>query len=260
MTHPKILTSVAVGLLCAAVLAATPNGMARATLDQAKLTKGLIHWWKFNGNAMDSAGEIDLTPQGPYEYVPAVMGYGIDLDGATTGIYIRSPRDLQFDASFTISAWVYLRSYPASSKLWSSIIFNGDDRNGMDPYALQVNPEGKMAFLTTGERDNLSEIQAPMPLRKFVLITATYDKKTGSQKLYMDGKVVASAGDKFTLTPLVPLVDGQHAGVGIGTNNGFPNSRYNFGWNGIINDLRIYNRALGMGEVQELVKMATSAK
>jgi len=251
MLNRKSFASTSLVVLCTAVFA------SGAPQTQGSLSKGLVHWWKFNGTCMDSAGELDLKPIGPIEFVRSPAGYGIDFDGSTTGISIPPFKELQFENSFSISAWAYLRSYPKNGKLWSSIIFDGDDRNGLDPYALQVNGDGKMAFLITGEPNDLSEIQAPMPLRKFVLVTGTYDKQTGSQRLYLDGKLVGTQSEKYSLTPVCALVDGQHAGIGIGTNNGFPKGRYNFGWDGVINDLRIYDRALTIGEIQTLYKMSS---
>ena len=255
MIKRSCLTTLSVAILSVCLSSsASPQRSAKEMMDP--LNRGLIHWWKFNGNCMDSMGDIDLNPIGPVEYVPAVNGTGIDFDGISTGIRLEPLKELQFERSFTISVWALLRTYP-SGKLWSSIIFNGDDRSGYDPYTLQVNPSGKLAFQITGLQNNLSEIQSPMPLNKFVLITGTYDKKSGSQRLYMNGQQVGSKSEEFSLTPVVPLVEREHAGVGIGTNNGFPNSRYNFGWDGIINDLRIYNRALTSVEVQSLFKAAT---
>ena len=256
----KSLLPISIAVLCTSFFVSANRAEASSSSRQGSLTNGLIHWWKFNGNGMDSAGDLDLNPIGPIDYVPAVMGSGIDMDGVDTGIAIPDMKDLQFQNSFSISAWAYLRSYPADGKMWSSIIFSGDDRPGLDPYALQVNPSGKMAFLTTGLEDNLSEIQTPFPLKKFVLVTGTYDKQTGTQRLYIDGSMVGQFTEKYKLTPVCALVANEHGGIGIGTNNGFPKSRYNFGWNGIINDLRIYDRSLSAGEIITLYKMGKTGK
>lgn len=224
-----------------------------ATSKQGSLTVGLVHWWKFNGNGADSVGDTNIVPIGPVNYTDAVMGEGIEFNGSNTGISLPASKEMAFEGSFTISTWALLKS-KTSGKLWQSIIFNGDDRPGLDPYALQVGPNGKLVFLTTGATHDAS-VEAPFPLNKFVLVTAVYDKYAGTQSLYLDGKLVGQNTNQKDLTPVVALVDNAHAGIGIGTNNEFQKSCYNFGWNGIINDLRIYNRAISGAEVSGLYKL-----
>jgi hypothetical protein len=224
---------------------------------QASLNVGLIHEWKFNGNGADSIGDSTVVPFGPVSYTDAVMGEGIVLNGSNTGVNLPITKEMQFEGSFTISAWAMLKSKPSSGKMWSSIIFNGDDRAGLDPYALQVGPDGKMVFLTTGAHSE-SSVSAPLPLNKFVLVTGVYEKNSGTQTLYLDGKQVSQATGKSELTPVVPLVENELPGIGIGVNNEFRKSRYHFGWDGIINDLRIYNRSLSASEVQNLFKLGVN--
>jgi len=254
-TKHRILSSVLLAAGCFAILASASGATSNYTAKKDQLGAGLIHWWKFNGNAMDSAGDLDAVPTGPVEYVPAVMGSGILFDGTSTGINLPCVKELMFANSFTISAWAYLKSYPTGSKqLWSSIIFCGDERNGLDPFALQVGHDGKMNFLLTGEHGDAT-VDTPMPLNRFVLVTATYNRAAALQCLYLNGKLVGQNTDKPNLTPVVSLVADQKPGIGIGTNNAFPESKYNYGWNGVVNDLRIYDRPLTAIEVQELYNL-----
>ena len=217
---------------------------------------GLIHWWKFNGNPNDSAGNVNAVPQGPVSYTKAPTGLGIVMNGTTTGISLGPVPDMQFQQSFTISAWACLYSYANPNELWSQIIFDGDDRVGLDPYALQVDPNGNLQFLTSSTAAALSaDDTTQFPLNQFVLVTGTYDKAAGIQTLYINGKPVAQNLNVFNLTPVVPLDPGANPGVGIGTNNDFPNSIYNMGWNGVISDLRVYNRAISAAEVMAIYKL-----
>jgi hypothetical protein len=218
---------------------------------------GLIHRWQFNGDANDSMGNLSTVPLGPVAYTDVGNGSGIVM-GATTGISLPPAKDMLFQASFSISVWASLDARPPSSQMWSSIIFCGDDRPGLDPYALQADPNGKIQFLVTGEPNNPSGIDAPFPLHTTVLLTATYDKASGTQSLYEDGKLVNQALGIKNLTPVCHLEDHQNAGIGIGTNNGFPNPHLNFNWKGTISDLRIYNRALSPDEVVELYHLGVT--
>lgn len=99
---------------------------------------------------------------------------------------------------------------------------------------------------------------AQFPLNKWVFVTGTYNKAAGIECLYVNGKLDSEDLQLPNLTPVVPLDPTQNPGIGIGTNNNFPNDFYNMGWNGAISDLRVYNRAISAGEVQSLYSQTVS--
>ncbi len=220
---------------------------------QSSLQRGLIHQWKFDGDANDAVGNLSTVPTGPVGYTPGPTGQAIVFNGTSTGISLPSSPDMMFQNSFTLSAWANLYSYPTNSQIWATIIFCGDDRNGLDPYDLQVAPDGTLQFLTTSATQAAgANGPTKFPLNQFVLVTGTYDKSTGVQTLYVNGAMVSKNIHENNLTPVVPLDPTANPGVGIGTNNAFGVSGYNMGWNGAIGDLRIYNRALSASEVRAL--------
>jgi len=182
------------------------------------------------------------------------------FNGTTTGISLPPATDMQFQGSFSLSAWANLYTIPTDSQLGSCIIFDGDDRGGLDPYALQVDSRGHMTFLITGNTDqyDYSQLTVAMPLNKMVLVTGTYDQPTGTQRLYFNGGLVGEVLHNKNLTPVVPLDPNSNPGLGIGTTNAFGVSVYNEGWNGEISDLRVYNRALTSTEVTALYNQGLS--
>ena len=226
------------------------------------LGNGLIHEWKFDGDATDSVGTLNGTAIGPVTYVKGVTGQAIVLNGSTTGVNVPAATDMQFQKSFSITAWAALYTYPAPSQGASSIIFDGDDRNGLDPYSLMVLPYGNLQFgLDGASQPNAGiDIWGTMPLNKFVCIVATYDQPSGAMRLYENGVLTSENLFNSTLTPVVPLDPASNPGVGIGTNNSFPDSYVNYGFNGAIDDLRIYNRALAASEVQALYRQGLASQ
>ena len=239
--------------LCIAVVGGS-YGVQRGVVSKDPLSVGMIHRWQFDGNAFDSVGNLSAKPIGPVGYTEVGDGQGVVLDGSSTGICFPPEKDMQFQASFSISVWANLYARPLASHMWSAIIFDGDDRPGLDPYALQADPSGHIQFLVTGA-GGASGIDAPLPLNTFVYLTATYDKTSGVQRLYENGRLVNQVVGNTNLTPVVTLDGNQKPGIGIGTNNSFPSSSYHFGWNGVISDLRIYNRALSADEALALYRL-----
>lgn len=217
------------------------------------LNRGLIHRWKFDGDATDSAGALDGTIVGSPTYASAPMGQGIVLDGSTMGVRMPLIADTQFQGSFTVSAWVKMDELPPFSRIWASIVFNGDDRPGADPYALVVGPGGDLQFQINGQSDYVAVIDG-MPTGRFVLVTGTYDKAAGTMRLYKDGQLVGERTDVTTLTPVIATDPTQHAGLGIGNANGYPDGIYNWGLKGTIDDVRFYKRALSASEVLRLYR------
>jgi len=57
----------------------------------------------------------------------------------------------------------------------------------------------------------------------------------------------------------VALDSNSLPGEGLGCNNQFPSSGFNFSWNGSIDDMRVYNRALSGPEVQALFLSTSSS-
>ena len=258
--HRRNLVPMSLTVFPLAALLIGCGGGGSPSPSQSSLNEGLIHEWKFNGNANDSVGNLSSTPVGPVWYTNAPTGQAIVFNGSTTGISLPPATDMQFQKSFSISAWASLYSYPTDGQIWATIIFDGDDRPGLDPYDIQVSPSGTLQFLTTSTAQAVgANAPATFPLNQFVFVTGTYDQNAGIHTLYVNGAAVAQNVKVFNLTPIVPLVANENAGLGIGTNNGFPNSEYNMGWNGAISDLRVYNRSLSASEVLALYNLGQTA-
>ena len=243
-------------LICLCISMVGCGGGSGGVSAASTLNMGLIHEWKFDGDPNDSIGTLNGTAVGPVTYVKGMIGQAIVLNGSTTGVNVPAAPDMQFQKSFSITAWASLFSYPDPSQGASSIIFDGDDRNGLDPYTLMVLPSGNLQFSVDGaaQPNGGIDIWGKMPLNKFVCIAATYDQKSGALRLYKNGILTGENLFNSALTPVVPLDPASNPGVGIGTNNSFPNSYVNYGFNGAINDLRVYNRALTRSEVQALYR------
>ena len=142
--------------------------------------------WKFNETqgtlAHDSAGNVDDSIEGLWWRVPGVEGSALQFDGYTTRITRAADKTPHFQGGFTISAWVALNTYPwnwvpiADQDLDDEVgFFFGIDAFGHPGFNLSI--DGIWQRLTSPVR---------LPLKKFCLVTATFDPRTGIA-LYVNG-------------------------------------------------------------------------
>ncbi|MGO8669788.1 MAG: LamG-like jellyroll fold domain-containing protein [Capsulimonadaceae bacterium] len=212
------------------------------------LKAGLIHWWPLDVDGTDTIGGLDGTVVGPVAFSPGVYGQAMVGNGQTTGIPIPDSPSMQLQGPFTLSAWVDAATFAASDQLWESVLFRGDDRSGLDPVFMSIN-SNELIF----EVDSLTaddSVAAPVSLGTFMLYTGVNNPITGEMQLYENGQLVDQ--NSSAITPIQNLDPNAKPGIGIGCNNDFPYSAYNFSFDGAIDDVRIYDRALSASEVQNL--------
>jgi len=220
------------------------------------LQSGLIHWWKLDGNGGDSAGSLNGVVRGPMTFSTGIYGQAAVGNGQTTGIAIPDSTDMQLQGPFTLSAWVNTTAPPSSGQLTEAIFFRGDDRSGADPVLLCVNHSSQIIFEVDGDASSDSLI-GPVSFGKFVLVTAINNPTTGQMRLYENGQLVAS--NSSAVTPVKDLDPTAHPGIGIDCNNDFPNSSFNFSFNGAVDDVRVYNRQLSDAEVLALYNQGVAS-
>jgi len=125
--------------------------------------------------------------------------------------------------------------------------YDNDNSEPYGTYSLQLSPAGQGNFLTfhTGHAGGGNELvsTSAIPTGQWVHVAGTYDPSTGEKKLYVNGTLVASA----TLTD--PLVyDTTSSGdLYIGQDPGGGEA-----FQGAIDDVGVWNRALTASEIQTL--------
>ena len=153
-----------------------------------------------------------------------------------------------------MEGWIKVNGLPTNYN-FGTIMFRGDDRGGLDPYQLVIKPNGDLQF-QINSTTRVTAIQAPIPMGQFVHVAATLDDASGLMTLYENGAIAAQI--TTTVRPFGPLDPTQQPGVGIGNSNA-PSS-YDVPFNGLIDELSVYNRALTAGEVLGIDKAGSSGK
>ncbi len=185
------------------------------------------------------------------------LGIGLDVAGRG-GLTLGDLLPLRLGGSLTIATWVYLRSVPGEGGQ-AQILFRGDDRPALDPYSLCVRPGrtdrnggplegttgGTLAFRIDGTDGGNTTLEAEIPLKRWVRITAAFDAATGEMRIWRGSELVAS---RTTVRRLFTELDPKSApGVGIGNvqNESGPHHQP---LDGTLVDLRLYGSALDPGE------------
>jgi hypothetical protein len=208
----------------------------------ASAETSLVSWYRAEGNVADFTGSNTGVLTGAASFGAGAVGQAFKFGGVTDSVRLADSLSLTITRSLTISAYVYVNAFPASTSAQGCIVFRGDQRPGFDPYVLSVQPSGLLTFhvatIVNGV-DSGIDLTAGIASGQWVAVTATLDDATGVMSLYENGFLV-----NRTVTPVRPfatLDPGQNPGVGIGNHSGQPMSTQHQPFNGLIDEVKIYN-------------------
>jgi hypothetical protein len=218
------------------------------------LPSNAVSWWTANSTANDALGLNNATLSN-VTYTTGEVGKAFSFNGSNGWAALGDPSSLAFTQSLTIEGWIKVNGLPTNYN-FGTIMFRGDDRGGLDPYQLVILKNGDLQFGIDSAANIGTGIEAPIPMGQFVHVVATLDDATGLMTLYENGAVVTQT--TTTIRPFATLDPTQEPGVGIGNSNALDN--YDVPFNGLIDELTVYNRALTAGEVFGIYKAGSSGK
>jgi hypothetical protein len=226
----------------------------------------LVGWWKFDEAAgliaYDSAsGNNGNLVNGPI-WTTGQIGGGLTFDGSNDYVELDSPANLDNLPlnDLTISAWIYDRHNADNiSDTWGTIFgtYMGSQENGWT-FRTVSDPAGKRSlyfqvpFMGTNQNywADYQSSYGTILNNKWHHVAAVWNAGTKTAKLYIDGTE--------------PSYQVAHPGTGTYNSDAWNNKeigriphaggmQY---FNGTIDDLRIYNKALSAEEVQQLYNPA----
>ncbi|CAA6826569.1 MAG: Unknown protein [uncultured Sulfurovum sp.] len=218
--------------------------------ETVNLSNGLVAHYEFEGNANDSSGNgNDGTEHGGVAYVDGVIGQAGSFDGVDDYVEIAHDSSLNIDTMLTLSVWINIKTLPNS---WSPIIHKGgvridSPRYSNREYALWLENSNILHLTSAGDNSIQKYYNTDSNIfetNKWFLYTAVIDRNTHKTKIYIDGN-------------LKHMFDDEYSSFNRNTNNlriawtEENHNNYSF-YNGNLDDLRIYNRALNETEIQEL--------
>lgn len=223
----------------------TPGSTPGSTSGSAAATEGLVAAYGFeeasgttvidnsgNGNN-GSVKEAVRVTSGRY-------GSALDFDGVNDWVTVNDSASLDLSDGMTIEAWIYPQS---QNNDWQTIVMKETSNNAV-------------YYLDSSNKKNLPEIafndgswhvlkSTALPLNQWTHLVGTYDGQY--QRLYANGVEVANRPQ----TGLIPASNGVLRIGGSGLWGEY--------FNGKIDELRIYNRALTATEVKTNLASPVSA-
>jgi hypothetical protein len=240
-------TPTAAGLFDVTVAASNPEGTGQQSFSieviEGSNDPELIGHWTFDeGSGFEVLDMSENQNQGSVQgatWSSGKLAGALEFDGGSDRVLIGDQPSLDVSEPITLAAWVYRNGDQSG---WRSVITREEGATPFEYYQLGFNNNGYNIIIHTDSGWRI--LDGPVaPNGVWVHLAATYD---GSEvRLYVDGLVVAQDSHSGTFsaddTPIV---------IGAATNDF--GSTYIEGFWGKIDDVRVYSRALGQQEIQEL--------
>lgn len=240
----------------------------KASDPNANLSQGLVGYWKFDETTgttvADSSGNNNTgtwkasTGTVTNQWVPGKFGNAGNFNGSTTFVSVNNNPSVAITGSLTIAGWVK-RADP--KKFSYGILTKGNVSSASnnaayglflgatDQYALRVSNTGKTPI-------NISTSKTYSNLDVWDHVVGVYTAPSsgvsapvgaqGTLDIYINGQL---AGKQVTNAPTSLFNNSAPVTIGSETaDNGLPT----WFWNGQLDEIRLYNRALSSSEVFQL--------
>jgi concanavalin A-like lectin/glucanase superfamily protein/uncharacterized protein DUF2341 len=229
-----------------AMLPGTVEGSAASfgSPSTAHLNKGLVGYWKMDEASWDGSADEVIDSSGNEFHGQAVgttepttatgkFGKGGEFDGIDNTVNLGNPTALQAFDTITLSAWVNTDIADSSNYIFIS--------KDSDAYYLAIT-NGNVRFRSLDLSSDTTTGETTLSTDTWYHLAATYDGKT--VKVYVNGEIDDTEVSSGSMS------DGSND-VQIGSFTGTGNF-----FNGTIDEVRIYNRALSPQEIKDLYNWA----
>ena len=244
--HLRALALLVVGAVAATLFAFSPtNGLTDVTSQMVatNTSTGLVGYWTFDEGtgsvSSDQSGNYNTAQINGATWTTGKFGYGLSFDGSNDSVATNLEIDQSSSTSgATFTAWVKPTGVPSSNNMLRSQIVSTDDV-GYD-WSLLMEDDDWTIF-TGGDYED--DIQAT--LNTWTHVAATFDPNTELATLYVNGVNVDSAGLSYDASDY-PIVIGDN-----------PSGQFTEYFQGIIDEVRVYNRALSSSEIASVYGATT---
>lgn len=233
-------------------LAATGGvGFAAGSISELRLTNNLAGYWKFDettgrtaadSSGLGNAGGLRNFPTNDTQWVRGKHGGALNFRGAPLNDYVLVTNYPKSTTTLTVAAWVWADSRPT----WATVAKNWPGGNASHfHFGLQDTGGDLSNYIRQNNTDyGLREGTPQLPLGAWQHVAFVLDANT--ERIYRNGIQVASAPYSGTL----PNPTSATLAIGAKVFNG--GATADSFWDGMIDDLAVWNRALSPQEIQSL--------
>lgn len=206
---------------------------------------GLVAWWRAEGDASDSAGNNAGTPVGGVTFASGHVGQAFSFNASSdTGVIVPPASPLNPTEAITIEAWVRPSSFPNGAP---AIVRKDQNAVGTTQYSLSVGNGVTTGIAVMNIGGAGTATGGSVPTNVWTHLAGTYDRQF--IRLYINGvEVTNTAATSPIPTSTENLSIGRHA---LFTTRNF---------DGLIDEVSIYNRALSAGEIAGIFAAGTQGK
>ena len=242
-------------LFCFALILSFSNSFS-----QISATEGLVAYYPFNGNAKDASGNNNNPRFNNAVLTSDRFGNiksAYKFNGRNSFMQIPNSVTLNFKKAITLAAWVNVDGFYDGTCHGNRIIMKGDDLSTEGNYMLTFDDyhytNGANCSITNPDYNHQTFYGVDLGKNK------TYIKR--SQWYFV---VYTSDGIRAKLYVNCELISNETAQQKNFTNNEdlfigkMDNPQYPYWFNGVLDDVRIYNRALASNEILQLCEKKDS--
>lgn len=214
----------------------------------------------YGTKAYDQSGNGNAgTASGSPVWADGKLGKSLDFNGTSDYLSIANEANFDFERTntFTLSAWIYRKT----SNTEDAILGKTENNTTWRGYALYLQPNGGcngagnncVELDITSAGGNVISVESPLnsvPNNSWTHIVATYNGSSGASgvTLYINGTAQTPTVLENSLTSSIL----NNNNFTLGTDLAGETADY---FNGLIDEVRVYNRALTAGEVTRLYNL-----
>ena len=215
----------------------------------AQCTSGLTNYWKLDESSgstfVDSVGGVNASCSAPNcpQFSAGIIGNALMFDGSNSGINVSPNASFNWGNSDSFSIEFWMQTDPVSSCTGSQVLVGREDSSTNLHWWVGCKDGGQAAFSLFDKSGVGVSIAGTKDLTNSTWhhIAAVRDTSTGEIRLYVDGINEASQ--------LINFADGFDSAVE-GLNIGWLNLGGGYHFQGVADEVALYNRALSEGEIR----------
>ena len=215
---------------------------------KGQLTSGLVGLWSFDGPDMANVTAFDRSgnsnngtlTNGPTRAIGRI-GQALNFDGSNDLVNVGSGSSIDNLDVFTYAGWIYVKVFPANS---GTLLFQGNDRIcDVDNRGGVSGDKTLRLFVNRTTDTNIIAADNLFVANTWYHVACVFDLN-GTNRLYINGSEPSLGTDTQGSGA---IADDPADDVFIGANSTEGNP-----FNGLIDEVRVYNRVLNADEIKRL--------